>query len=86
MATLLWVRLPAAAAPLTLVTEEFAPYSYRDHGKVSGYATEVLEAALTHAGLAYSVQIYPWARALQMAGTRPNVLIYSIGANRGDVV
>lgn len=68
----------AAAPPLTLVTEEFAPYSYLDHGKVGGYATEVLEAALAQAGMAYSVQIYPWARAFQMARTQPNVLIYSI--------
>lgn len=68
----------AAAPPLTLVTEEFAPYSYLDHGKVGGYATEVLEAALAHAGVDYRVQIYPWARAFQMARTQPNVLIYSI--------
>lgn len=68
----------AAAPPLTLVTEDFAPYSYLDHGKVSGYATEVLASALVHAGIDYSVQIYPWARAFQMARTQPNVLIYSI--------
>lgn len=68
----------AAAGPLTLVTEEFAPYSYLEHGKVAGYATEVLEAALAQAGIDYSVQIYPWARAFQMARTQPNVLIYSI--------
>ncbi|MYM23943.1 transporter substrate-binding domain-containing protein [Duganella sp. FT135W] len=67
-----------AATPLTLVTEEFAPYSYREHGKVTGYATDVLEAALAHAGIDHSVQIYPWARAFQMARSQPNVLIYSI--------
>lgn len=82
-----WVGLVAAlvmsthavAAPaLELVTEEFAPYSYADHGKVSGYTTELLEAALAHAKIDYSVHIYPWARAFQMARTQPNVLIYSI--------
>jgi polar amino acid transport system substrate-binding protein len=79
LAAALAVGVPAVAAPpLTLVTEEFAPYSYADHGKVSGYASELLEAALGHAKIDYSVQIYPWARAFQMARTQPNVLIYSI--------
>lgn len=67
-----------AATPLTVVTEEFAPYSYVERGEVSGYSTEVVRAVLERAGMAYSIQIYPWARALQMAATRPNVLIYSI--------
>jgi polar amino acid transport system substrate-binding protein len=71
----------AAAAPLpplTLVTETFMPYSYVERGQVTGYATELLAAALAHARIDYSVQIYPWARAFQMARTQPNVLIYSI--------
>jgi polar amino acid transport system substrate-binding protein len=67
-----------AATPLTVVTEEFAPYSYVESGEVSGYSTEVVRAALARAGIDYSIQIYPWARALQMATARPNVLIYSI--------
>ncbi|MYM68050.1 transporter substrate-binding domain-containing protein [Pseudoduganella sp. FT55W] len=69
----------ATAAPaVTLVTEEFAPYSYADHGKVRGYSTELVEAALEQAGIDYGVRIYPWARAFLMARTQPNVLIYSI--------
>ncbi|QJD92471.1 transporter substrate-binding domain-containing protein [Duganella dendranthematis] len=67
-----------AGTPLTVVTEEFAPYSYVESGEVSGYSTEVVRAALARAGIDYSIQIYPWARALQMATARPNVLIYSI--------
>jgi polar amino acid transport system substrate-binding protein len=67
-----------AAAPLTVVTEELAPYSYVAHGRMTGYSTEVVRAALERTKLAYSLQIYPWARAFQMARTQPNVLIYSI--------
>lgn len=67
-----------AGTPLTVVTEEFAPYSFVERGEVRGYSTEVVRAALGRAGIDYEIQIYPWARALQMATTRPNVLIYSI--------
>jgi polar amino acid transport system substrate-binding protein len=72
------VSCALAATPLTVVTEEFAPYSYVERGEVSGYSTEVVRAALGRAGIDYQIQIYPWARALQMATARPNVLIYSI--------
>jgi polar amino acid transport system substrate-binding protein len=67
-----------AAAPLTVVTEEFPPYSYTRGGKLTGYSVDVVRAALDGAGLVYSISSYPWARAYQMAHSRPNVLIFSM--------
>ena len=60
------------------MTEEFAPYSYLEDGKVIGYSTDIVRALLSRAGLDYELGVYPWARAFQIAKSKPNVLIYSI--------
>ncbi|WP_072786626.1 substrate-binding periplasmic protein [Duganella sacchari] len=79
MVALLPLSLRAMAAdPMMVVTEEFSPYSYLAQGKVVGYSTEVVSEALQRAGLTYSVQVYPWARAFHLARSQPNVLIFSI--------
>jgi polar amino acid transport system substrate-binding protein len=67
-----------ALAPLTVVTEDLAPYSYAEGERITGYATELVQEALAQAGLDYTLHLYPWARAYQMAQTQPNVLIYSM--------
>ncbi|MGH8810034.1 MAG: substrate-binding periplasmic protein [Noviherbaspirillum sp.] len=67
-----------AASPLTVVTEELPPYSHVENGEVVGMSTEVVKATLKRAGLPYRIEIYPWARALSVAQSTDNVLIYSI--------
>ena len=82
-----WFVLSMAASAwgqtLTVVTEEYPPYNYLDGSskKISGMATEVVEEVLKRTKLPYKLDIYPWARAYQMAQDAPNVLIYSIGRN-----
>jgi len=72
----------AMAQTITVVTEEYPPYNFQDsHKKISGMATEVVEEVLKRVKLDYKLDIYPWARAYQMAQDTPNVLIYSIGRN-----
>ena len=68
---------------ITVVTEEYPPYNFQDpaKNKISGMATEVVEEVLKRTKLAYKLDIYPWARAYQIAQDGPNVLIYSIGRN-----
>ena len=69
----------ASAAPrLMLVTEEFEPFNYIEHGKLTGYSVEVARALVERAGIAYSIAAYPWARAYRMAQQLPNVLIFSL--------
>ncbi|WP_026141191.1 substrate-binding periplasmic protein [Aeromonas dhakensis] len=67
-----------AAETLQVVTEDYAPYNYLEEAEVKGLGTEVVEAMLEEAGFEYSLDIYPWARAISLARSRPNVLIYSI--------
>ncbi|MDP3977355.1 MAG: transporter substrate-binding domain-containing protein [Pseudomonas sp.] len=66
------------AESIQAVTEDTA-YSYLQDGRVGGPASQVAEAMLQRAGLTdYSLALYPWARAYDMALQQPNVLIYLI--------
>ena len=68
----------ATAQEVRAVTEE-TPYTFLRDGKVAGPATELVERSLQRAGLAdHSVQLYPWARAYDLALHEPNVLIFLI--------
>jgi polar amino acid transport system substrate-binding protein len=74
----LWLAPVWAADTLQVVTEDYAPYNYLEEDEIKGLGTEVVEAMLEEAGLEYGLDIYPWARAISLARSRPNVLIYSI--------
>lgn len=78
MAALMLAGGAWAATPLTVVTEEFPPYSYAAGGKLAGYSVEVVQRALAGAGIDHSMTLYPWARAYHMGLSKPNVLIFSI--------
>lgn len=68
----------AYADPIKVVTEPWAPYTYSENGEVKGVVTEIVKATLDRTGLDYTIDMYPWARAYDMAKTNPNILIYSI--------
>ena len=71
--------LPAhAEGPLKIVTEEFPPYSMTQNGKVTGLATDVLQAVLKEVNMQGNIQSMPWARAYEVAQGPETVLIYSI--------
>lgn len=74
----LWLAPVWAADSLQVVTEDYAPYNYLEEAEIKGLGTEVVEAMLEEAGFEYGLDIYPWARAISLARSRPNVLIYSI--------
>jgi len=69
----------ARAETLKVLTEEFPPYNYTENGKITGFSTEVVRAALQAAKLDGDFQSLPWARAYETAQATDNVLIYSIG-------
>jgi polar amino acid transport system substrate-binding protein len=58
---------------------ETTPYTFLKGERVAGPATEVVEKTLQAAGLTdYKINLYPWARAYDMALREPGVLIYLI--------
>lgn len=64
---------------IVIVTEELPPLQMiNQHGKPSGAMVELIELALAESQLLGRVNIYPWARAYQIALTRPNTLIFSM--------
>ena len=68
----------ASAQAIKAVTET-SSYTYQKDGKVGGPASQIVETTLQRAGLTdYSISLYPWARAYDMALQEPNVLIYLI--------
>lgn len=74
-----WWLVSLGHAQTIHVVTEATPYTYLVEGKVVGSATEVVELSLKRAGLdSYKVNLYPWARAYDMALGEPNVLIYLI--------
>ena len=77
------VAASAWGQSITVVTEEYPPYNFHDasKNKISGMGTEVVQEILKRTKLDYTLGLYPWARAYQMAQDAPNVLIYSIGRN-----
>ena len=78
VAVLLVLASQALGEKITVVTEEWPPYTYSEDGKIVGVVTEIVHAALDRSGLDYSIEVYPWARAYEMAKNGENVLIYSI--------
>ncbi len=89
MKTLL-LTLCLSLAPLTasladtlhFVTEEYAPFNYTKDGKITGIAVEQIEAITKAAGIDYTLEIMPWARAFAMAESQPKYCVFTTGYNR----
>lgn len=66
------------AATVRAVTEETS-FTWSVDGRVAGPAAAVVERTLALAGIAdYRMELYPWARAYDLALHEPGVLIYLI--------
>lgn len=77
------VPLSAALADtLHFVTEEYAPFNYSKNGKVTGIAVDQVEKIAKAAGIDYTLEIMPWARAFAMAESQPNTCVFTTGYNR----
>ena len=64
--------------PVEIVTENYPPFSFSEHGKIAGLSTLIVKTIMDESGLEYSINLYPWARAYMMVQNKNNVLIYSL--------
>ena len=68
----------AGSEEIHVCTENWPPYYYEINGEIKGISTAIVKAVLKEAGLNYTINVYPWARAYDMALNDKNVLIYTI--------
>lgn len=69
----------ANSEEIKVVTEHFPPYQISEKGKpVTGVTVEFIKALLNEVNVDTAINVYPWARAYNMALTYPNVLIFSM--------
>ena len=70
------------AETLHFVTEEYAPFNYSKDGKITGIAVDQVHAMAKAAGIDYTLDIMPWARAFAMAEKQPMHCVFTAGYNR----
>ncbi|MES3026024.1 MAG: transporter substrate-binding domain-containing protein [Pseudomonadota bacterium] len=69
----------AGAAPLVLMTEDYPPFNMRDKdGRVAGLSTDIVRALMREAGQQYSLEMMPWARAMEKARMLPGHCVFSM--------
>ena len=72
----------ALAVQLNIVTEHLPPYQFKENKNITGFASEIIKAALATTPYNYTINIYPWSRAYNMALKKENTCIYSIARNQ----
>jgi polar amino acid transport system substrate-binding protein len=79
---LLLAPIARAEERLVLLTEENAPYNFTDPatGRLTGAATEMLEAMLAETGIAHEFRVLPWIRGYNQTLATANTCLFS--ANR----
>lgn len=70
------------AETISVVTEEAYPLQYKNDGKLTGPATEIIKQVLKKAQLDYTVKVLPWANAYHQALNQKNTLIFSIARTK----
>ncbi len=71
----------AIAAAVTLVTEEYPPFSYRDGKAIKGASVEQVEKVMKDAGIEYTIEMMPWARAYALAQNTPLSCVFTTAHN-----
>jgi len=68
----------ARAEPYQVVTEEWAPYNYRDNDQLTGMATEVVRAIMALTGDDFEIVLLPSMRTAHVLQHRPHTIMYSL--------
>lgn len=65
-----------------VVLEISPPHQTWQHGEVGGLTTSLVRQLLAELQLSPVFEVYPWARAVKIAASTPNVLIYNIARTK----
>jgi len=75
--TLLVQVVPAQSQTIKLDTEEYPPFNYREENVYKGSSVEQVKLLMQDAGLDYSIEMMPWARALSLATTQQDHCVFT---------
>lgn len=85
MCALLTQEVIAQSPLVRIVTSEEPPTNYTLNGKFSGISTDIVKTILSELGQDIPIEIYPWARAYNIALSAPNVVIFTAGKTQERV-
>ncbi|MBV8635194.1 MAG: transporter substrate-binding domain-containing protein [Burkholderiaceae bacterium] len=75
-----WMAVPfgvCSAQELQLLTEEYPPMTFSDHGKPAGLAVEVVQEVQRRIGDHGTISVVPWARAYRLAQNGPYAVCFT---------
>ncbi|MEP3248402.1 MAG: ABC transporter substrate-binding protein [Sneathiella sp.] len=72
---------PARAEMRVLTTDE-PPTNYKQQGKITGISVDIVRAMLTQMEQPDRIEMLPWARAYEIAVTKPNIVIFTAGRSQ----
>lgn len=80
---LAFMTLPTAAAAQTVsfVTEDYAPFNYREGTVTKGATVEQVEKVMADIGVSYTIEVLPWARAYSLAQATPLTCVFATAHN-----
>ena len=64
------------AAELTILTENLPPLNYVKDGKLVGPSVEIVKEIQKRVGSREPIQVFPWARAYQLALEEENIVLF----------
>lgn len=74
----LLLATPGKAERYQVVTEEWAPYNYRENGRLTGMATDIVQAIMALNGDDFEIVVLPSMRSTLELRTQPRTIMYSL--------
>lgn len=73
-----WASAQPQAPVLQALTESLPPLNYEQDGKITGFASELLDLMAAEAGISLQKQLLPWVRAYDRATKPGDTVLYSL--------
>ena len=67
----------SVAQDLRFLTEDYPPITFLRDGKVTGYATEIVETLMKRLNIQGEIELMTWGDAYQIASSTSNVVLFS---------
>ena len=63
---------------IRFITEIMSPFQVKERGRLTGFAVEIIDEVITRVQPKTRIEVYPWARAYNIALNEPNVFIFTL--------